>query len=113
MAMLKGGTTFDSLHDYIGVGKGDRKIGNNTHAIFNDGESCVDIVLHSTIIVKIYFDGRMKFNVGGWPTVTTKDRINHFLGNRGTLRTTNHVLYYIPTGASVAIEVHNYTWYDV
>lgn len=35
--------------------------------------------LHSTDILRIMPDGRVKLDSGGWQTVTTKDRMNRFL----------------------------------
>jgi hypothetical protein len=40
-----------------------------------------DIVvsLHGHDIVKLHGDGSVSFTMAGWPTVTTKDRVNAFL----------------------------------
>lgn len=50
---------------------------NNTRLYQSPGGSfCV--VLHSTQIIIINKDGTYNLNSGGWETVTTKDRINHY-----------------------------------
>lgn len=54
-----------------------RKVDNNTRAVLRDDNS-VDIVLHRTPVVTIREDGTYVLRTGGWPTATTKDRINQY-----------------------------------
>jgi hypothetical protein len=58
---------------------GNRKqVCHNTELIrLQDGG--IGLILHSTIVVKFYEDGRIVLNSGGWHTVATKDRINRCL----------------------------------
>lgn len=54
-----------------------RKVGNNTYAeILPDGS--VGVTLHNTCVVRIHEDGSYTLSNGGWPTTTTKDRINKY-----------------------------------
>ena len=56
-----------------------RPIANNTRVEWLDDEmTSIGILLHNTYIVKYFIDGTIKFNSGGWKTVTTKDRMNRF-----------------------------------
>lgn len=62
-----------------------RKVGNNTYLVRNSsvpGDS-IHLKLHNTYIVTWYTDGRIELNTGGWFTVTTKARINEFIGAYG------------------------------
>lgn len=61
------------------------KIGNNTRITKNvpgtfdtDGEVYYGVTLHGHPIVNLYRD-RVTFTLAGWPTVTTRDRVNQFL----------------------------------
>lgn len=52
------------------------KIGNNT--IVRKYKDYLEILLHDHAIV-ILDDVSVRFNLQGWPTVTTRERINQFL----------------------------------
>jgi len=52
-----------------------RKLANNTYGRIEDG--VVYIRLHNTDIVTIW-PGKVRYNTGGWFTVTTKERINRY-----------------------------------
>ena len=56
------------------------KIGNNTWARLEDGN--VVIQFHNTDIVRLHPDGRRDFRLGGFNTITTRERINQFIGTR-------------------------------
>ena len=59
---------------------GDRKIarlGNNTYLERTLGT--ISVRLYSTYIVVFHDDGRVTLHTGGYRTVTTKERINHFI----------------------------------
>lgn len=76
MAKLKG-TTYAELDnilgDYYSV-----KIGNNTKAV-RSGKYTIDIKLHGHHIVTLFSEGTLRFTLAGWPTVTTRDRVNQFI----------------------------------
>ena len=57
-------------------GSGQKKLDHNTYAV-NRGDH-VAIRLHATDVVKLYPNGDVVLNSGGWDTVTTKDRISRF-----------------------------------
>jgi len=59
----------------------DRPIENNTR-VQRRGEA-IAIQLHNTDVVTFFMDGSVMLNSDGWLTVTTKDRMNKFLGDRG------------------------------
>jgi len=54
-----------------------RKVHGNT-TLERCGEA-IALRLHSTDVVTFYPDGRIRLDNGGWPTVTSKDRINRCL----------------------------------
>jgi hypothetical protein len=63
------------------TGRSRRKVANNTWAeIQPDGS--VTITLHRTAIVTIHPGDSITLNSGGWRTVTTKARMNDYVGNR-------------------------------
>lgn len=53
-----------------------RKIAPNTFLV-TLGDA-LGVQLHDTIIVKLFANGEVRLNSGGWQTVTTKQRINRF-----------------------------------
>ena len=59
-----------------------RKLANNTYAERRfDGyaNGCgVAIKLHDTDVLTFYADGRVRYDSGGWKTVTTKERMNAY-----------------------------------
>lgn len=70
--------------NYIQGGKNPtyRKIGNNTWAVKAQtigGDEVYGIQLHRTVIFAWLDDNTIQINDGGWPTVTTRDRINKAL----------------------------------
>lgn len=67
-----------------------RKVGNNTW-LLRDAER-VHVRLHNTNILTYTADNRVILNSGGWETVTTKDRMNSFLG-WGTIQSERSVWY--------------------
>ena len=92
MAKLK--ATPKSFAEAIAVlsGKDECRLGNNTYlhvvkfaqtgpsALY--GIECIAVRLHNTDIVKFYSDGSTVLYSGGYRTVTTKERINHFIKGR-------------------------------
>lgn len=55
----------------------ERKIGNNTYA-YIEYDGSVSIALHGTIVVRLFENGLVQLNSGGWRTHTTKKRINKY-----------------------------------
>lgn len=75
MAKLAG-TTFSEIARLLG----DRyqiKIGNNTTAENDNGD--IVVRLHGHKIVTLTAEGDIAFTLAGYPTVTTKERVNQFL----------------------------------
>ena len=81
-------TTYAQAVDVFATAKNKdngKPLANNTRLIQcetvdHDGQQ-MDVLavrLHKTNVVTYYPDGRIKFDTGGWRTVTTKDRINRF-----------------------------------
>lgn len=64
--------------------KTDRPIENNTRVVRLSDER-IAIRLHDTDVVIFDKDGSVELNSGGWLTVTTKARMNEFLGERGNV----------------------------
>ena len=62
--------------------KSSRKIGNNTYSFLRD-DGTIDVKYHNTIIVTLYRNGGIRFTMGGYGTVTTRDRINNFIRSVG------------------------------
>ena len=69
------------------------RLGNNTYLeaiaerVYSEGRIpeeriTIAVRLHSTYIVKFYEDDRTVLYSGGYRTVTTKERINHFIKGR-------------------------------
>jgi hypothetical protein len=58
-------------------GRESRKVGNNTYLKMLD-RGCIGVLFHNTYVVKVWDDGRVQYNTGGWETVTTKARINQY-----------------------------------
>jgi hypothetical protein len=65
-----------------------RKLENNTYVVFYDGgqpfaedesDHWIAIKLHSTYILKVTPDDTVTANMGGWNSVTTRDRMNRYL----------------------------------
>lgn len=55
----------------------ERKIGNNTYA-YIEYDGSVSIALHGTVVVRLFENGLVQLNSGGWRTHTTKKRINQY-----------------------------------
>ena len=72
---------YGSLSNIID-GRESKKIGNNTivHRLDDD---TVAVKYHRTNILKINSNNVVTISTGGWETITTKDRLNQFLGCRG------------------------------
>ena len=64
-----------------GRSKVDSPIENNTRIVTRDEDYAVR--LHNTDVVTFHRDGSVTLDSGGWLTVTTKDRMNRYLGDRG------------------------------
>ena len=58
--------------------KNSRKLENNTY-LKRRGVGAIAVRLHSTDIITLYADGSLRICMGGWNTMTTKDRLNGFL----------------------------------
>lgn len=70
--------TYQKLQEKI-KNRETKKLANNTY-IVREGDSLA-VRLHSTNILSFSPDNTITINSGGWKTVTTKSRINEYLGN--------------------------------
>ncbi len=62
--------------------KDSRRLENNTYLERHDeapGEDAFGVRLHNTTILLFLADGSMELNLGGYNTVTTRDRLNRYL----------------------------------
>lgn len=77
MANLKR-TDYRGLVELCEQGRGAAVIGHNTTAAL-DKDGTVTVSLYGHPIVKLYADGDTAWTLAGWPTVTTRERVNQFL----------------------------------
>lgn len=84
-------TTYDDLHALHGYrDRGEREretvtVGRNTKSHLHrtpHGDN-IYITLHDHKIVCLFENGRIAINIAGWPTMTTRDRIQRFLHPKG------------------------------
>jgi hypothetical protein len=72
------------------------RLGNNTYLVSRfspeENDKHIAIRLHNTDIVKFYSNGRITLHTGGYQTVTTKERMNHFIAGRVYQK--NHAWFY-------------------
>lgn len=75
---------FESAAEYLSGGrsKNDRPLQNNTRLI-RRSEDEIAVRLHETDVITYHRNGNRTLNSGGWLTVTTKERINGYLGLNG------------------------------
>jgi hypothetical protein len=99
-----------------------RKVGNHTWLI-RDGDT-IAVKLHETEVLTYTPDGRVTLNADSWTTVTTKDRMNAFLGwdtvtlYRGTFTVNVRFRVYDPdeyqaTWVQATVPFENYMTVDV
>lgn len=69
-----------------------RVIGRNVKAELDSDAWEITIRYHGHPIVRINADEEVWFSLAGWPTVTTRERINHF--TKGRLYQKDNVQYY-------------------
>jgi hypothetical protein len=92
-----------------------RKQGNNTYSYdrTEDGQRVIVIELHESPIVKLYEDGSMAFSLAGWPTVTTRQRINKYLPARHSVYQHNYEQFLVmPDGEVVPLSNHGWEHLD-
>lgn len=77
MATLKS-TDYARLVGLCERGRGSCTIGHNTGARLDAG-GVVTVSLHGHDIVQLFPDGDTAWTLAGWPTVTTRERVNQFL----------------------------------
>lgn len=92
-------TTYDDLHALHGYrDRGEREremvvVGRNTRSHLHktpEGDN-IYISLHDHKIVCLFENGRVAINIAGWPTMTTRDRIQRFLPAGYRISQTNGV----------------------
>lgn len=57
-------------------GRDSRVVANNTRLVRDDFTGNIKVRLHETDIITYLDDGRIMLNDGGWPTVTTAQRMH-------------------------------------
>lgn len=72
-------TTFHGLNRMLSGSTTTRKIGNNTVATRCWESDNIAITLHGHRIVELAPNGDVMFTLAGYPTVTTRERVNQFL----------------------------------
>ena len=100
MAKLKA-TNYRNL-DTILNSRNVMTIGNNTVAYRDNEKICVS--LHGHTIVVLHSPDSMEINLCGYPTVTTRDRINQFLPNCVRLYQKNHSQYLADSMFTIEID---------
>lgn len=75
-ARVVGGHTYRELDAFIG-NRTSRAVGNNTRAARRNAQA-IAIQLHKTDIVTFFANGDVRFDTGGYRTVTTKARMNSY-----------------------------------
>jgi hypothetical protein len=74
------------------AGRESVRLGNNTYLEHLNGLQFIGVRLHSTYIVRFHENGTVTLHTGGYYTVTTKERINHFV--LGSVWQSNHQWFY-------------------
>ena len=88
-------------------GKLSIRIGNNTYLEYHTGygtgyTESITVRLHTTNIVTFWPSGRTTLCTGGHRTVTTKERINHFISGRVYQKA--HQWYYVRNRGELGID---------
>lgn len=73
-------TDHASLSKFIGE-EYRRTIGHQTVAV-RESDGSILVYLFGNQIARLFADGRVAFTLAGWPTVTTRDRLNQLLPPR-------------------------------
>lgn len=74
-------TTYDELFPILSEAHNNyRVIGNNTSAKLENG--VITITLHGSDIVMLHRNGDILFSLAGFNSLTTRERINHFIPGR-------------------------------
>jgi hypothetical protein len=78
IAMLK---RYGDLHWYLASGHPAKrkKLENNSYVYIDENDKCaIVITLHQTDIMRLYPNGDIKLDTGGWATQTTRNRFNQY-----------------------------------
>lgn len=71
-------TKYNDLKELLG-NRNEQTIGNNTKATQDTDSDVIVITLHGNPIVALWPDDTVDITLAGYPTVTTRERINQFL----------------------------------
>ena len=96
-------------------------IGNNTEARIGYRNNImvprnveITISLYQTDIVKMFPDESMAFSLGGFPTTTTKERINQFLIDYNyKVITEKRTLYLVNLSNNTREKINDTGWYTI
>jgi hypothetical protein len=96
-------------------------IGNNTEAriVYRDNIMVpnrveMTISLYKTDVVKMFPDESMAFSLGGFPTTTTKERVNQFLiGYNYKVITEKGTLYLVNLSSNTRESINDTEWYTI
>lgn len=115
-------TTYKELHEKVGTDYR-KKIGHNTwatHELHRDPmghmRDTYVIRLHNSDIVRLWDPQErphdpIAFSLAGWPTVTTRERINQFLRPLGFGVWTKRRVQYMDTRRG-ELEIDSYDWHN-
>lgn len=96
-------------------------IGNNTEAriVYRDNIMVpnrveMTISLYKTDVVKMFPNESMAFSLGGFPTTTTKERVNQFLINYNyKVITEKGTLYLVNLSSNTRESINDTEWYSI
>ena len=96
-------------------------IGNNTEARIAYRNNItvpknveMTISLYKTDVVKMFPDESMAFSLGGFPTTTTKERVNQFLINYNyKVITEKGTLYLVNLSTNTREKINDTEWYSI
>ena len=67
--------SFDEAQALLGTRARHRLMNNTTLEL---GLDSIVVILHDTVVVRFYPDGRIQLRMGGWNTLTTRNRLNRY-----------------------------------
>lgn len=88
------------------------KIGHNTYAEMHGGTGNIQITLHRSVIVTIDPADSVRFSLCGYPTATTRERINQFLPAGRSVFQRDGVQYWAQGHGAEPIELDHYGTYS-
>lgn len=106
------GNSYSTLRPLLRPGQ-ERRIGNNTTAYLSENAARIDVRLHGSLIVTLYAHGPIRATLAGYPTVTTRERVNQFLhaaGARGIRQHKGRQYHRRPDGHEYEVNPLDSVW---